>query len=290
MELPPLVERRILWPSVMKLLCFSFDRREVQGLFVVIGLLLAWTAPAAPVKLGTLATCGHTYRNVTVLGFNVTDVYFTHAGGMSNVKLKYLEPKVQEFFQYDRAAAAEAERQQMEADALYSECLASNIVAQAQQAAQAARKAAATSPDSLADPVSTQSLIGKSAPAIKGEKWLGEKPALEGKPVLVAFWAPWSIPCRKFIPELGRLQKKFAGKLVVVGVTSESEAEIADMTEPKLDFASVLDPKAEIGATVGVTSVPYVLLVDSTGVVRYQGHPGAITEKQVEGFLAKAKQ
>ena len=111
---------------------------------------------------------------------------------------------------------------------------------------------------------------------------------LEGKAALVAFWAPWSIPCRKYIPALDGLQKKFAGKLAVVGVTSESEAEIADMTEPKIGFASVLDPEAKFSATVGVTSIPYVMLVDPKGVVRYQGHPAAITEKQVEGILAKA--
>ena len=166
--------------------------------------------------------------------------------------------------------------------------MASNLVAQAQQAALAARRAAATSEDSLADPVSNNSLIGKLAPVIEGEKWLGEKPALEGKLVLVVFWAPWSIPCRKYLPELDRLQKKFAGKLAVVGVTSESEAEIANMAEPKMEFASLLDPKAQLGATVGVTSIPYVLLVDPKGIVRYQGHPTAITEKRVESLLAKA--
>jgi len=104
----------------------------------------------------------------------------------------------------------------------------------------------------------------------------------------VVFWAPWSIPCRKYIPALDGLQKKFAGKLAVVGVTSESEAEVADMAEPKIGFAFMLDPEAKFRATVGVTSVPYVMLVDPQGVVRYQGHPAAITEKQVEGILPKA--
>ena len=68
----------------------------------------------------------------------------------------------------------------------------------------------------------------------------------------------------------------------------ESEAEVADMAEPKIGFAFMLDPEAKFRATVGVTSVPYVMLVDPQGVVRYQGHPAAITEKQVEGILPKA--
>ena len=138
--------------------------------------------------------------------------------------------------------------------------------------------------------MSKNSLIGKPAPPIKGEKWLGEKPTLEGKLVLVAFWAPWSIPCRNYVQELDRLQKKFAGKLAVVGVTSEPESEIEDMIGPKMEFPSVLDPQAQFGSTVGVTSIPYVILVDPKGVVRYQGHPTAITEKQVEAMLARAEE
>ncbi len=272
----------------MKLLFSSSNPGEIKSLFMLAWLLLAGTAAAEQVRLDSLAVCGHTYKHVSILGFNTTDAFFTHDGGMTNVKLKYLEPRLQQRFYYDPFAAAEAERQQAADDARYNECVASNLVAKAQQAALAAQRAAATSPDSLADPVSSKSLIGKPAPAIQGDKWMGEKPALDGKVVLVAFWAPWSIPCRKYVPELDRLQKKFPGKLAVVGVTSESEAEVLDMTEPKVEFASLLDLNAQLGASVGVTSVPYVMLVDAKGVVRYQGHPSAVTEKQVECMLAKA--
>jgi len=274
----------------MKLLLSVSDPREVKRLGLVICLLLGWTwtAPAEQVKLDSLQAGGRTYSNVTILGFNSTDAYFTHQGGIANVKLRYLDPKLQQRFNYDPAAAAEAEKQQAAADARYSASVAANIAAQAQQAALAARKAGAASQDILADPVSDQSLLGKRAPAIKGEKWLGERPALNDKVVLEVFWAPWSSPCRRCLPELDRLQKKFAGKLAVVGVTSESEAEIANMTEPRIEFASVLDPKGELRAAVGVTSIPYVLLVDPKGVVRYQGHPAAITEKHLEAMLANA--
>jgi cytochrome c biogenesis protein CcmG, thiol:disulfide interchange protein DsbE len=274
----------------MMLLSSFSGPRVVRRLCLVIWLSLgcAWTAPAEQVKLDSLQVSGHTYTNVTILGFNTTDAYFTHEGGMANVKLRYLDPKLQKRFNYDPAAAAEAEKQQAAADARYSASVAENMVAQAQQAALAAQKATAAAQDNLADPVSARSLLGKPAPAIKGEKWLGEKPELNDKLVLVAFWAPWSTPCRKYLPELDRLQKKFAGKLAVIGVTSESEAEIADMIEPKIEFASVLDPKGELRAAAGVTSIPYVMLVDREGIVRYQGHPAAITDKHLEGMLAKA--
>ena len=50
---------------------------------------------AAQIKLAELKVGSRLYRSVTVLGFNTTDVYFTHRGGISNAKLKYLEPDLQ---------------------------------------------------------------------------------------------------------------------------------------------------------------------------------------------------
>lgn len=259
----------------------------IKSLSVVTWLLLACTAPAAQVKLDLLTVGARTYTNVIVLNYNTTHVYFTHEGGSTSAWLRDLDAELQKRFDYDPAAAAQAEKQQAADEARFEETVASNAVAATRPAAPAAKKFVATSADNLADPISDRSLIGRPAPPIEGGRWLGEKPALEGKLVLVVFWAPWSIPCRKYIPTLDELQKKFAGKLAVVGVTSESEAEIADMTEPKIGFVSMLDPEGKFRAAVGVTSIPYVMLVDPKGVVRYQGHPAAISEKQMEGILAR---
>src|SRR5262249_8484589 len=149
-----------------------------------------------------------TYRNVTVMGVNVTDLYFTHDHGIANVKLRNLDSSLQKQFNYDAKAAAEAERQQEEEDLAFQRNSLSNMVVVAQKAIRAAQKAALTSEESLADPVSEKSLLGKPLPKLEVEKWLGPKPVLKGKCALICFWAPWSIPCRKWIPELNSLQGK----------------------------------------------------------------------------------
>jgi cytochrome c biogenesis protein CcmG, thiol:disulfide interchange protein DsbE len=251
---------------------------------------LAVAASAAaeePLRLQTLTVGSKTYTNVTVLGANATDMYFTHANGIGNARLKYLDAELQHHFHYDPKAAAEAEQQQATDDLRYHDSLASNLVAQAEQAALAAKRAAMTSTNSLADPISDRSLLGRPGPALKVGKWLGEKPAIEDRFVLVTFWAPWSIPCRQLIPELNVLQKKFTGKLVVVGVTSEPEQEVLAMTEPKLEFASALDSPTNLLASASVTSIPSVLLLDTKGIVRYLGHPAALTEKKLQALLQK---
>jgi len=266
----------------------SYISRGGKCLVAVAWLASAGVVAAAPIKLASLVSCECTYSNVTVLTFNSSHVCFSHKGGVSSLKLKYLDAKAQALFGYDAALAAEAEKQAAAADALYMQGIVSNLVAQAERMALAAQRQAITSEDNLADPVSKISLIGKPAPKIKGDKWLGEKPDCEGKAMLVAFWEPWSIPCRKYLPTLDGFQRRFEGKLAVVGVTSEQEDEEEETAQTKMEFASLLDPKAQLSATVGVTSVPYVMLVDTKGVVRYQGHPSAITDKQLENLLAKA--
>jgi thiol-disulfide isomerase/thioredoxin len=125
--------------------------------------------------------------------------------------------------------------------------------------------------------------LGKPIPALDLDKWLGEKPVLEGKSVLVAFWAPWSIPCRKYIPELNAIQKKFRDKLVVVAVCSEPETEIAE-ANLKLDFPAGIDSRGRLSGFLGITSVPTVLLLDAGGTVRYEGHPAALTEKTLQAL------
>ena len=252
-------------------------------------LLFAFCAPAVPLKFDSLKIGQKVYSNVTVIGANPTDLYFTHAQGISNVKLKYLDTRLQQRFNFDPKAAAEFERQQEKDDSAFYNSIASNIVARAEKAALAAKKVASTSENSIADAISDKSLLGKPAPALDVEKWLSEKPSLEGKFVLIAFWAPWSIPCRKCIPALNALQKKFPENLVVVGLTAESEADVEEMTEPRIEFASGIDTKSRLTNAAGVTSIPYALLLDDKRVVRYQGHPSALDEKKLQSLMTKAE-
>ncbi len=249
--------------------------------------LFACSVSAAPMKLSSLAVGPISYSNVTVIGANATDLYFTHDRGIGNVKLKYLNADLQKQFNYDPKLAAEAERKQAEADALYASSVASNVTVQAEKAARASSALAKGTEPDLADPLTDKSILGKAAPAMEVEKWLSEKPDCDGKCVLVVFWAPWSAACRQCIPDLNALQGRFAGKLAVIGITSSPETEVAEMSDPKLTFASALDTKLKISNAAGVTSIPCALLIDPKGIIRYQGHPGVITDKKLEGLLAK---
>ena len=255
-------------------------------------LCMALCAQAAPPeKLERLVVGSRVYTNVTIVGINATDLFFTYEKGMSNVKLKYLDPDLQKAFNFNPEVASLVEQQQAADEARWvaeqGAKMASDIAAQAEKAIRAAKKAASTYEESLVDPFMDTSSLGKPAPPLEVDKWLDEKPALEGKFILIEVWAPWSFACRKVIPGLNELQKKFASRLVIVAVTSETEKEIQEMPGPKIAFASAIDSKGRLSAALDIDSVPCLVLVDPKGTVRYQGHPAAITDASLEMLLTR---
>jgi thiol-disulfide isomerase/thioredoxin len=262
----------------------------IKRLVLCVVLWTGFAAVAETVQLDTLKVGATTYSNVTVLGANTTDLYFRHSQGFANVKLKYVPASLQKRFDYNPKAAAEAERRQNEEEILYQNSLALAAMKQPTNAAAAKVAGALGSETGLADPVSERSLLGKPGPSLDVEKWIGDKPALEGKFVLIDFWATWSAPCRQGIAELNTIQKKYADKLVVIGVSAEPESAFADFSSPRIEYALAMDSKAKLSAASGVTSIPCVTLRDPKGIVLYQGHPAALTDKRLQAILARANE
>jgi cytochrome c biogenesis protein CcmG, thiol:disulfide interchange protein DsbE len=117
------------------------------------------------------------------------------------------------------------------------------------------------------------SFFNRPAPKLIVEKWIGDQPDVRGKFVLIDFWATWCGPCIRAIPELNYLAKQFPNDLVVIGISSESEATVRDMTDPVIQYYSAVDTKGRTKKSVGVSGIPHVLLIDPSGKVCWQGFP-----------------
>src|SRR5687768_18516505 len=63
--------------------------------------------------------------------------------------------------------------------------------------------------------------VGDAAPAIKYSKWLKGEPvsSFDGDQLyILEFWATWCGPCKGAMPHLTKLQKKYKGKVTIIGV------------------------------------------------------------------------
>lgn len=247
-------------------------------------------ALAAQIKLPALKVGSRTYRSVTVLGFNATDVYFTHRGGISNAKLKYLEPDLQKLFSYDEAAAAEAERQQEEDNQQFQQQVGVKAEMSFQEARILERRKEMTSEASLADPLSEKSPIGLALPELKVIRWIGGKPETRERFQLYFLWAPWSLASRKYFPDMNTLYGKFSKDVAFASLVSEDAADPETDAGVHADFPTGIDPSAKFLERLGVTSLPQVVLADQNGIVRYLGHPAALTEQRMQEIMAKFAQ
>ena len=90
-----------------------------SAILILLTLLTGILAARADEKIAVLTAGSEVYSNVTVTSVSATDVYFTYAGGMANVKLKKLSPDWQKHFRFDPDKARMAELKQADDKARY---------------------------------------------------------------------------------------------------------------------------------------------------------------------------
>ncbi len=137
--------------------------------------------------------------------------------------------------------------------------------------------------------------VGQPAPKLTVSKWIKGGPVklAKGKNYyIVEFWATWCGPCRSTIPHLSELQKKYAGKgLVVVGISGESVDKIQKFVaaQKDMDYNVAADKdRATDRAYMGKrSSIPTAFLVGKDGKVLWIGHPMALDPVLEKVFAGK---
>lgn len=132
-----------------------------------------------------------------------------------------------------------------------------------------------------------KSILNEKAPEIIIEKWNSKKPNTDGKFVLVDFWATWCGPCRKSIPELNKMQKKFGDKLVIIGLSDEPLEKVKAFNNPRIEYANGIDTKKTMSTFLGIRGIPHMILIDPSGIVRWEGFPGLEGNEFTEDVLKK---
>lgn len=96
---------------------------------------------------------------------------------------------------------------------------------------------------------------------------------LKGQVVLVNFWATWCGPCRKEMPLLEQIYKKYKGlgfTLLAVNVEEDSAGAEKWLQETApVTFPVLFDKRNEVTKLYDVTAMPSTVIVDRKGQVRF---------------------
>ena len=112
-----------------------------------------------------------------------------------------------------------------------------------------------------------------------------------GKVVLIDFWASWCPPCRRDMPHLVALYKKYSDKgfeIVGVSLDSKQDAWEKGVKDLSISWPQLSDLKGweNVGAALyGVNSIPHTVLVTRDGTIAAKNLHGAKLEEKLKELL-----
>ena len=111
--------------------------------------------------------------------------------------------------------------------------------------------------------------------------------ALQGKVVVVTFWASWCGPCRRELPMLGKVQEVVGREhLEVVAVNFKAprrDFNAVIRATKDLDLTSVHDAPGVVSDRYGVTALPNMFIIGQDGLIA-QTHRG-YSEDVLQSFM-----
>jgi peroxiredoxin len=122
---------------------------------------------------------------------------------------------------------------------------------------------------------------------LQGKSWRLKD--LQGKVVLVNFWATWCPPCRKEMPNLQSLYVRFQGQaFVVLAISDEENAKVTPfIAERAITYPVLLDPGRKVNGLFQIEGIPKSFVYGRNGKLVAQSIDMR-TQKQFLEMLAQA--
>jgi thiol-disulfide isomerase/thioredoxin len=130
-------------------------------------------------------------------------------------------------------------------------------------------------------------------PSLNGDPVMLSK--LQGRPVLVNFWATWCGPCRQEFPAFVRKYKQYQDQgFVIIGVNTgdpNSDDGVLTFTRNTLvTFPIVRDRDERLARKYNIRGLPTSIFIDRKGIVRDIFVGGPMTEAYIDLKFAQVSQ
>ncbi len=138
--------------------------------------------------------------------------------------------------------------------------------------------------------------VGDAFPSLAQERLEGKLPELQGKVVLVDFWASWCGPCKASFPALKEIHEKYASQgfvIVAVSIDESKDDMLGFLKKTAVPFVAVRDAKGTLAEKLDIQSIPTSFLLDRSGKILmvHSGYGGDSTKKEyiqeIEAALKK---
>lgn len=118
----------------------------------------------------------------------------------------------------------------------------------------------------------------KLAVPLGGETWLTEETDLNGRVLVLDFWATWCGPCIAAGPKLEKAKKDAKGAVEIVAISGQGETadtirSYLGQHEPKWTYLH--DDAQRAFKPFESRGIPLVVVLSTDGVVRWMGNPHA---------------
>ncbi|WP_404459354.1 TlpA family protein disulfide reductase [Oceanobacillus kapialis] len=137
---------------------------------------------------------------------------------------------------------------------------------------------------------------GDKAPAFNLETLNGDKlqlADLQGKKVILNFWATWCPPCKEEMPEMQDIHEKYGDEVEVVAVnmTSTEASGIEDVQTFNEEYAYTytmpLDEDGNISKAYKVFNVPTTYFINTDGTISLPRKSGPMTYEFMEESISQ---
>lgn len=145
-------------------------------------------------------------------------------------------------------------------------------------------------------PWEIEELMGKTAPPFTLKDLNGNEVSLaafNGQVVLINFWATWCGPCKREMPGIEKVFKRYKNQgltVIAISIDSEKSAILNFLKSIPLSFPILHDPEIEVSKRYKVYAYPTSFLIDRNGIIRekFIGEEDWLDEsriKLIERFL-----